>query len=187
MKFFDYIKKTLSPSCCEQGEQVSKEPLKRSDDYCIQYGKWLKLNKHQDMLKTIYEASTKRTGCSSQKDKSICFLMIPTINGFTMHYDAQRWEQQDFRYLLEYIAQLLIQNQGYEQLSSMKETIQYANRKEVVERYKLKSCHPETAYSDILIRLCYTNNQITSLKFCATCAKNKKPNLSDLLQKIAGL
>lgn len=184
MKFFNYIKKTFSSNGCEEGEQLSREPLKRSDDYCIRYDKWLKQHKYQDMLKVVHEASTKRTSCCSKRDKSICFLMIPTINGFTMHYDADRWEEQDFRFLFEYIARLLIEKHAYKKFSSMKEVIKYADRVETVERYKLKASDETAAYSDVLLRLCFVNNKMTSLKFCATCAKNIVPNFTDFLNEL---
>lgn len=187
MEFFNQLKNIFSSNCCDEGKAVSKEPLIRSDDYCIQYGKWQKENKHQEMLQMVYEASIKRTGCPTKKDKSICFLMIPTINGFTMHYDEKRWDEEDFRYLFEHIAIVLIEHYGYNKSSSTKEVIEYNNRKEIVERYQLKTTDAEKDYSEILIRLCCTNNKITSLKLCATCTKYKKTNFQYFLKKIAAL
>lgn len=187
MDLFNYIKNIFPSSCCDEGKNISKESLERSDDYCIQYAKWMKSEKRHEMLQMVYEASLKRTGCPSKKDKSICFLMIPKINGFTMHYDNKRWEVEDFQYLLEYLATLLVKEQGYERTSSSKETTEYPNRIEIVERYQLKTTDTEKDYSDILLRLCYTNNEITSLKFCATCTKHRLTNFPQFLKEIATL
>ena len=43
----------------------------------------------------------------------------------------------------------------------------------------------EVDYSDILVRLCYTNGRVTSIKFCATCTKKRITNLSGLIKKMA--
>lgn len=184
MKLFNYFRKTLEKNCCSDGYLANQTPIQRSDDYCIQYGKWLKLNKHQAMLQSLYEASLNRKGCSSKRDASISFLMIPKMNGFTMQYDPKRWEEEDFKYLFEYMGTYLVQKHEFATVSATEEITEYSNKVERTERYKLKDPALEVDYSNILLRLCYTNNKITSIKFCGTCAKQRITNLSGLIKEM---
>jgi len=185
MNLLNYLKKSLSKNCCNEGDSTNQESIQRTDDYCIQYGKWLKLNKHQSILKSLYEASLNTKGNVSEKDAFISFFIIPKINGFTIQYDRQRWEEEDFKYLFEYIAAYLMREHGFETVSSTREVIEDSNKVEIIERYKLKNPTLEVDYSDVLIRLYYTNNQVTSIKFCGTCAKKRITNLSGLIKKMA--
>ena len=185
MDLLNYLKKSLSRKCCNEGNVINQAPIQRSDDYCTQYGKWLKLNRHQPMLQSLYEASLNRRGCSRKKDTFISFLMIPKINGFTIKYDKKRWAEEDFKYLFEYMATFLIEDHGFSTVSSRQEITEHSNKVEKIERYKLKDPAIEVDYSDILIRLCYTGNQITSIKFCGTCAKKRIANLPGLIKKMA--
>lgn len=184
MKLLNNLKKTLEKNCCSDGHLIKQIPLQRSDDYCIQYEKWLKLNRHQAMLQDLYEASLNNKGCSKKRDLSIFFLRIPKMNGFTMQYDPRRWEAEDFKYLFEYMATYLIKNHEFTTVSSTEEMTEYSNRVERTERYKLKDPALEVDYSNILLRLCYVDNQITSIKFCGTCSKSRITNLSEIIKKM---
>ena len=168
MNLLNYFKKSLAKNCCSEGDLINQEPLERSDDYCIQYEKWLKLKKYQPILQSLYEASLSNKICSSKRDPFISFLMIPKINGFTMNYDAQRWEEEDFKYLFEYIATYLIKEHQFDSSTPTREITEFSDRVETVERYKLKDPAIEVDYSGILVRLCYTNGSIASIKFCGT-------------------
>ncbi|MBL4650157.1 MAG: hypothetical protein JKY03_10530 [Aureispira sp.] len=185
MNLLNYLKKSLGKNCCSQGDLINQIPLQRSDDYCIQYGKWLKLNKHQPMLQSLYEASLNNKSCCNKKDAFISFLMISKINGFTIKYDDKRWVEEDFKYLFEYMATYLIEDHEFATVSPTEEVTEFLNKVERVERYKLKDPALGVDYSEILLRLCYTNNQITSIKFCGTCTKKRITNLSGLIKKMA--
>jgi len=188
MGFFDYIKDCLSSNTPEEeGELMSKVPLERPDSYQIPYNKWVKTARYKEMLQSASQSFAKKRGCPTKRDKSICFIMIPTINGFTMHYNPTRWQTDDFKYFFEYLKNLLQQDFGYDECSSTEEKTKYSNQIETVERHSLKTSNTSIDYSSILIRLCYTNNQITSIKFCATCLPTKKPNFGLFLKKMAAL
>lgn len=186
MGFFDYIKDMFSADCCqEEGQLLSKEPLQRGDDYCIRYGNWMKTGKHQIMFQTIQEALQKKGGCPTKRDKAVCFVNIPNLKGFTMYFKSERWDQEDFRFFFEYLSVRLTQEFGYERKSSTEEKIQYANHTETVERYSLKQPDPNADYTSVLIRLCYTNNKITTIKFCASHAIGKKTDFKLFLASLA--
>lgn len=180
MKLLNYLNN--SDDFNDEGKIISKVSIQRSDDFNTQYTKWLELNSHQSMLQDIYSASLSQR---DTLDPAINFLMISKINGFTLQYDPKRWKEADFRYLFEYLAITLMQEHGFDKFSSMKEVTRYFDRVETVERYKLKNVDGEVDYSDILIRLCFINKKVSSLKFCATCTKKRITNFSGLLKKIA--
>lgn len=181
MKLLNYLKKTLAKNCCSDGDLINQTPIQRSDNYCIQYEKWLKLNRHQSMLQSLYEASVNKS------DASISFLIIPKMNGFTMKYDVNRWEEEDFKYLFEYMATYLIKNHEFATVTATEEITEYSNKVERTERYRIKDPALEVDYSNILLRLCYTNNKIDSIKFCGTCTKQRITNLSGLIKKMANV
>ncbi|WMX14768.1 MULTISPECIES: hypothetical protein [unclassified Aureispira] len=185
MKLLDYLKNSLSEGYREEGRVVSSEPIQRSKDYCLGYAKWLKTNKHQAMLEKLYNASLNQKDFDIPEDPAINFLMIPKINGFTLQYDARRWKEEDFKYLFEYFATCLMQEHGFELVASAKEVAKYTDRVETVERYKLKNVKDEVDYSDVLVRLSLIDNEVSTIKFCATCTKKRITNLSHLLKKIA--
>jgi len=104
MNLLNYLKNIVSYDCCDEGNVISALPLQRSDDYCTKYKEWLELNKYPSMLEELYKASVNHKNSPNKKDASISFLIVSKINGFTMQYDNRRWEEEDFRYLFEYIA-----------------------------------------------------------------------------------
>jgi hypothetical protein len=185
MKLLNYLKKTLAKNCCSDGDLINQTPIERSDDYYIKYEKWLKLNRHQAMLQSLYEAFLNRKSCSNNRDPFISFLIIPKMNGFTIQYDVNRWEKEDFQYLFEYMAIYLIKDHEFVSVTATEEVTEYSNRIEQTERYRLKNPALEVDYSNILLRLCYTNNQITSIKFCGTCTKQRITNLEGIFKKMA--
>lgn len=187
MKLLNYLKKSLAKNCCSEGDLINQEPIDRSDDYYIQYEKWLKTNKYQSMLASLYEAFLNHQSCCSNKDPFVSFLMISKINGFTMHYDAKRWTEEDFKYFFEYMAIYLVENHEFATVSSTQEVTEFSDKVEQVERYKLKDPALEVDYSAILIRLCYTSHQLTSIKFCGTCAPKRITNLAGLFKKMAAI
>lgn len=183
MKLLNYL--SNSEDYHDEGKLISKESIQRSDDYCIQYGKWVASNKQQPILQEVYEAFLNQEKSSKIKDAAISFLMIPKINGFTLKYDSERWEEVDFMYLFEYVVLTLMKDHGFDKICSIKEVTQYFDRVETIERYKLKNTNQEVDYSEILVRLCFVNNKISSIKFCATCTEKRITNLSGLIKKIA--
>lgn len=185
MKLLNYLNGSLSDNYYDEGKVVSNISIQRSNDYCAQYGKWLKLNRHQSILQKIHEASLNFKDPSSSQDPAINFLMIPRINGFALEYDSKRWTEEDFKYLFEYIAITLIEEHDFQKYSSTEETTRYFDRVEKIERYKLKNAKEDVDYSNILVRLCFIDNKISSIKLCVTCTKRRITNLSGLIQKIA--
>ncbi|MFT5647829.1 MAG: hypothetical protein ACI976_002524 [Aureispira sp.] len=185
MNLLNYLKKSLSKNCCSEGDLINQTLLERTDDYYIQYEQWLKLNKYQAMLESLYHASLSSKNCCNRTDAFMSFLMISKINGFTMEYDLERWTEEDFKYLFEYMVTFLIKNHEFTIVTPTEEVTEFVNKVERVERYKLKDPALEVDYSDILIRLCYVDNHVTSIKFCGTCTKKRITNLSGLIKKMA--
>ena len=185
MGFFNYIKKCLSPSQCkEDGQLLHKEQLNRSDCYLIQYEKWRKTSRAQDILANIHSALEQRIAQTGAKDNAICFFMIPTINGFTLQFRANRWNQEDFIYFVEYLKRALQQKAGFDSCDSTHEKVKQQHYTEFVERHSLKNNTPDSPYQQILLRLCSTHNKIKSIKLCATCRSGQSPNFSHFLKSL---
>lgn len=188
MNFLNFIRSKIFTSNCqeEEGKTISTTSLEKVDGDTAFYQQWLKYNRHKTLLDAISQAAQKRMGCPLQKDKSICFLMIPTVNGFTFRFDANRWVEDDFKYLVEFIRQKLTQKLDYELSESTQEKVQYADRIETVDRYSFKSKDSTTPYSKILLRLAYTNQSIVNIKFCATMTACQKGDFNALFDELWG-
>lgn len=185
MEFINYMRDVFSSDCArDEGKKISEEPLIRDEAFHLAYINWLMTSEPYKLVEEIYRAQRHDHKTVQERDTCITFLTVPTINGFTMHYDASRWEQDDLQYFFEYLAHTLVEQQGYEIVCEIRETVQYKDRYEVVERYKLHT-RQKIDYSDIVLRLCRTNGIITSLKFCAVRTKRRIANFPALICSLA--
>lgn len=186
MDLLHFIRNKLFVSKCQEpeGKTISTKSLERVDGDTSFYQQWLKYDRHKTLLDSVSNAAQKRMGCHLQRDKGICFLMIPTVNGFTMRYDAKRWNEEDFKYLVEYIRQKLVQDLDYELTESIQEKVQYDHHLETVDRYTFKSKDAQNPYSKILLRLCANDHGIVNIKFCATTATPQKGDFNPLFDAL---
>lgn len=191
MDLLHFIRNKIFVSKCHEpeGKTISSKSLEGVDGDTSFYQQWLKYDRHKTILDNITQATQKRMGCHLQRDKGICFLMIPTLNGFTMRYDAKRWTEDDFKYLVEYIRQKLVKSLNYELFESNQEKVQYDRHLETVDRYSFKAKDPQSPYSKILLRLCANDQGVVNIKFCATTATPQKDDFyrlfDELWEKIA--
>lgn len=186
MEFINYMRDVFSSDYArDEGKKIGEEPLTHDEAFHLAYIDWLMTDEPYKLVEEIYRAQLNDHKTIEERDTSITFLAVPTINGFTMHYEDSRWEQSDLQYFLEYLAHTLVEQQPYEIVSEVRETVQYKDRHEMVERYKLHTDDPEMDYSDIMLRLCYTNGVITSLKFCAVRTKRRIANFPALIRSLA--
>lgn len=185
MEFINYMRDIFSYDYArDEGKKISEEPLIHDEAFHLAYVNWLMTNEPYKLVEEIYRAQLQDHKTVEERDACITFLTVPTINGFTMHYDASRWEQCALQYFFEYLAHILVEQQGYEIVCKIRERVQYKDRHEVVERYKLHT-KEKVDYSDIMLRLCYTNGAITSLKFCAVRTKRRIAHFPALIRSFA--
>jgi hypothetical protein len=186
MEFINYMRNAFSSDYArDEGKLLSEKPIERSEEYNMDYIDWLMTNKYQSMLQDIYRAFQNAGKPIDRRDPCITFLMIPTIHGFTLHEEDCRWSQDDMRFLFEYLSHVLEEEFAYEQEIAIIEDHKYNDRYESVERYRLDSVEELVDYSSIMLRLCRTNDKITSMKFSAIRTKKRIANLGLLLKDLA--
>lgn len=186
MEFINYMRDSFSSDYArDEGKQLSEVPIERSEEYNMAYIDWLMTNHYQTILERIYRAHYRLSKPIEHRDPCITFLKIPTIHGFTLHEEDCQFSQDDLRFMLEYFTQVLEEEFEYEQEEGIVEEIQYKDRHERVERYKLKTLENNVDYNKILLRLCYTDGKITSLKFSAIRTKKRIANFDHFLKDLA--
>ncbi len=186
MEFINYMKDVFSSDYArDEGRRLSELPIERTEEYNMEYIDWLMTNKYQTILENIYRAHTNLKKPVKRRDPCVTFLTVPTIHGFTIHEEDCRWSQDDMRFLFEYLVQVLEEELGYEQEVAVIEETEYRDRHESVERYRLNTTEDVIDYSSIMLRLCYTNGRITSLKFSALRTENRIANFGFLLKNLA--
>jgi len=184
MEFINYMRDVFSSDYAREGKKLNEAPLEYEEDYHLAYIDWLMGDLPEQLVEEVYLAQLNSQKPVAERDPCITFLTVPTINGFTMHFEAYRWSQDDLRYFFEYMASTLTEHLGYEQVDAVREEVQYKDRHEVVERYKLAALSEDMDYSDIMLRLCYTDGAISSLKFCAVRTRRRIANFPALLRRL---
>lgn len=186
MEFINYMRDAFSLDYArDEGKQLSELLIERSEEYNMAYVDWLMTNHYQNILEEIYRAHYNLSKPIERRDPCITFLKISNIHGFTLHEEDCRFSQDDLRFLFEYFAQVLEEEFDYDQEEGVIVETQYKDRHEKVERYKLKALEKNMDYDNILLRLCYTNGKITSLKFAAIRTEKRIANFDHLLKDIA--
>ena len=174
MGFLNYIKQQLGFSTCHPDSTGKAGGLvERSDAFVIQYEKWLKNNRHADMLQELIDAFELRKDSCRKRDNFICFVAIPMVHGFTMYYTPERWEREDFQYFAEFLKDYLQHQFQYECCSTTEK-----NRKngdiETMERHSLRTVSSSNYYPQILIRLIWRNHRIKNIKVCLSGVAQKE-------------
>ncbi len=110
-------------------------------------------------------------------DPSLMFLIIPSVNGFVIQFNDERWHEQDFICLLDYFKDKLTKEEGYfSQVSDIK-TVKKGSNIKSVQRHYLKpprefSVSPgekkDQKFGNMMISLNSEEGIIKSLKLSAT-------------------
>lgn len=189
MDFWKHLKKIFSNSdksdalsCGAQENretrQLSHTALQRSEQEQDSYHEWLCSQNRHAMLEWINKSYEDFSNCCSSYDHALDFLMIPTVNGFVIHYDAQRWDSDHFVCFFDYLSTRVKELGYYCQVADVK-SISRGGKVETTQRYFLKPPrqrhlpkHSEEKldqqYGNIMITLCLVNERIVNLKFSAT-------------------
>lgn len=158
--------------------QLSHTPLERSEEEQSTYSEWIYSNTRYSMLDWIIDSYQKYVQRIPYKDHGLDFLMVPTLNGFVIHYDARRWESNHFVCLFDYLSTKIKELGYYCQVADTRR-IRRNGAIETTQRYFLKpprQVHPprhseekfNQHYGNIMITLCLVNERIINLKFSTT-------------------
>ena len=162
---------------CEgsEGELVLHEVLSRDEEEIAYYEKWDHSNVKGQMLNWLQDQFNhyRRHRCC---DCKVNFLMIPSVNGFVIHFDDQKWDEADFVCLFDYFKSRLKDKGYFSQVSDIK-AIQKGSCIETTQRHFLKpprqfelACGDkmDQKFGNIMVTLNFVNERICNLKFSAT-------------------
>lgn len=207
MSFWRHLKKLFQGQeqaemrCSGQAEQVSAQPilhevLERSEEEQALYEAWLSADGQKSMLAWLTDMHGQFLGNPMFRAKPICFLAIPSVNGFVINYSPQRWDADDFVCFFDHLKEQVLTLGYWTQNADIR--VQSCGKVlETVQRYYLKpprkrdflSKEPqEQLYGNVLISLTLHNEQLINLKFSAThytdrAYKEPRP-FNELMQKI---
>lgn len=187
MNFWKNFKKIFSPANSHdeksmgKGEVEVKEELlehkviERTEAEKAYFEQWEASNVKTQMLEWIgLEHRNYQNSCCG--DCAISFLIIPSVNGFVIHFNEDKWRPEDFRCLFDFFKKTLKKENYWSQLSDIKK-IKYGKQLETIERHYLKpprQFHLEYGekmdqkFGNIMISLNSLNEKIINLKFSAT-------------------
>lgn len=189
MKFWKHLKKVFSstPSAKvgEEGQLLLHELIERSPQEVLNYEHWLNSTDKQNILSWIQE-QYKEFACNCvNTDRDINFLIIPSLNGWIIHYQPQRWDADDFVNLFDYFKEYTCQKLGYQCHVSDIQSVQKGDKIETTQRHFLKPPNPlrqtgvdkyEQLYGNIMVCLHFVNERLTMLKLSATHYCDRKYN-----------
>jgi hypothetical protein len=164
-----------------QAEAEAKEELlehrviDRSEAELDYFKQWEGSNVRSQMLDWINQQyNNYQNSCCC--DCSISFMIIPSINGFVIHFNEDRWRPEDFRCLFDYFKSSLKKEKYWAHLSDYKK-VQIGDTIETTERHYLKPPRQfgleygekmDQKFGNIMISLNLVNEKIINLKFSAT-------------------
>ncbi len=188
MNFWKNFKKIFSPTeplaKKAEGKQSSpnlKEELlehkviERNAAEKAYFEQWNNSNVKIQMLEWIsqqFQNYQNRCCC----DCAISFLIIPSVNGFVIHYNEEKWRSEDFKCLLDYFKVALRKEQYWSHVSDTK-TTRKGELIETVERHYLKPARQfgleygekmDQKFGNIMVTLNQVNGKIINLKLSAT-------------------
>jgi hypothetical protein len=160
----------------EEEVLLSHEQIKRSEEETKLFFKWTFSEKKSSILHWLNSefSNYAENGCC---DSNLMFLIIPSVNGFIINFNPDRWGREDFIYLFDYFKYNLKNHEDYfEQVSDIK-IIKKENQIETTQRHYLKpprqiqqsnDAKIDQKFGNLMISLTEVDNEIKMLKCSAT-------------------
>lgn len=184
MNFWKQLKHIFKSA--EQGtaaqQNIRHEVISRTPEEQEAYAEWVGQEAYSETLAWIFEQYQMLQVAPGRVDSCIDFLQIPSMNGFVLHYDPNRWDGDDFVFLLDFLKKQ-VKEIGYRGQVSDLRTYQKNKKLETVQRHYLKpprnfqQQYPQKIdqhYGNIMIVLTLHNERIVNLKFSATHYNDSK-------------
>ncbi|WCL81347.1 hypothetical protein PPO43_15335 [Saprospira sp. CCB-QB6] len=166
---------TPESKCPSEETLIRHETLDRKENFLTYFQQWLASNTKEQMLDWLY-AQYQDYCCCGQAEAAIHFMIIPSVSGFVIHFDEERWRPMDFECLFDFFKQQFKQG-GYRlQLAEVKVT-ERDGLEEEMARYYLKPPREfglpyghkmDQIFGNIMLTLCKLNGQMINLKLSAT-------------------
>lgn len=199
MKFWKHLKKVFSstPSATvgEEGQVLLHEVIERSPQEMLQYEAWSSSKDKQNTLRWIKEQHQEFSSNCANSDKDISFLRIPSLNGWIIHYQSQRWDADDFVNLFDYFKEYTCKELGYSCHISDVQTVRKGAEIKTTQRHFLKPPNPlrqlnveqyEQLYGNIMVCLHFVNERLTMLKLSATHYCDRKYSPPKSFEELVG-
>ena len=162
----------------ESGELVVHKVIERNEKDIAIYEAWKNSPERDEMLTWVATEYNKFCKSRACYEDCIDFLMIPSVNGFVLHYDPKRWDCDHFVSFFDDLKNS-VRELGYWPHVSDVKTIRKGEKYETTQRYYLKPPRQfnldrtknekiNQHYGNIMITLCLINEKIVNLKFSAT-------------------
>ena len=155
--------------------EILHEVIQRSEQELAHYEAWLQSAHSQQMLYWLQGMYDHFRRTKRSCDENLDFLMIPSVNGFVIHYDPERWDCDDFQSLFDYLKNRLKEIGYWSHVSDVR-AVQRGRHIDTMQRYFLKPPRQfdtqesplDQHYGNVMISLNYCNERLCNLKFCAT-------------------
>lgn len=177
--------------------QMRHELIHRDESEQAFYRHWETSKNKQQTLQWIGDQFALYQQSPGATDPEIDFLMIPSVNGFVLHYSPKRWDADEFLSLFDYFHHKM-KELGYRVQVSDTKTTKQGNRIEQQQRHYLKPPFStaeegqpiDQQYGNIMVTLCLVNEKFVNLKFSATHYNDRlylpPRSFNELIQKVCG-
>ncbi len=186
MQFWQYIKNIFGGAASKQDKRILTEneepevllfhqPISRKKEEKAYYQQWNLSNTKAQFLDWLHEQYHSYINTCNCHNK-VCFLMIPSVNGFVIHFDENLWQAEDFVCLFDYLRNRL-KSEGYWTHVSDIKALQQGERIETTQRHYLKPPRQfdleygekiDQKFGNIMVILNFVGDKLCSLKFSAT-------------------
>lgn len=155
----------------EESTLIKKEVVKTTKKYKNEFEKWLGSKRQKAMLQMIAD------NCARKKeDEEIELMASPVITGITYQFNKERWDEEEFLFLFDYLTEAL-KSKGFEPQPAEIENWKHSDCLETIQRQHLIG-KDTTSLDKILLGVYYYDGKLTSLK-CAGCTF-QQPSISSV-------
>jgi len=175
-------------------ELLLHEVIERSENERHQYSIWEQSAQKGEFLKWLSAHFAQYVHTKKKTDEHLTFLMIPSVNGFVVHFDPKRWDCDDMQHIFDFFKQRLKQLGYWPHVSDIR-AVRRDNLVESTQRHYLKPPrnfeHPKgepipQLFGNIMLTLNFVNERLDSFKFCATSYNDRMyapaKDFSELMQ-----
>ncbi len=183
MSFWNRLKLLFSnPSPKNNNQAEAKEELllheviERSENEAQQYAIWEQSQQKTEFLGWLSAHFQQYQQTKKKTDEHLTFLMIPSVNGFVVHFDPQRWDCDDMQHIFDFFKNRL-KRLGYWPHISDVRAVRKGKVVESTQRHYLKPPRKfdlpkgepiPQLFGNVMLSLNFVNERLDSLKFCAT-------------------
>ncbi len=202
MSFWNRLKLLFAkPAQANENQQKAKEEvllhevLQRSPAEQQQYAVWEQSTQKTEFLNWLSAHFAQHLQTKKKTDDNLTFLMIPSVNGFVLHYTPQRWDCDDMQHLFDFFKNRLKQLGYWPHVSDIR-AVRRGKTVETTHRHYLKPPRNfaqaqgepiQQLFGNVLLTLNFVNERLDNFKFCATSYNDRMYAPADDFAKLMRL